>query len=296
MKNLRLIHGIFAIAAVSLFAACGGEEETHEIVDVEDTDSSDLEVADGPAVEYAVPTPNELFEIVKLEGGEEQVGLVSPLDKRENHITTKDKALNFGVYSADLAYMSCFGIGTEFLMYFKAIEEMGEELGIEGAFDEDLMGRIESNEGDTDSLFAISNDTYYDSYLYLEENDKGPELCLIMAGGYIESLYIICNLVTTYSDDDPIVEKIGDQRLVLENLLEFIGEYGDNADVSSIIEDLIGLQQVFETSMEFEDSGTSIDNNDGMIIIGGGGSYTMTEQALVDITAKVKELRSNIIK
>lgn len=292
MKNRNLI--ICIAASTVLFSCSGGGGEDIQTVAVDTTPV--VTQPEQPAVEYAVPTPNELFEIVKLLGGDQRPGLTNPLENREKYVDLKAQALNFGVYSADLAYMSCFGIGTEFLMYFKAIEEMGEELGISGAFDEDLMARIENNEGDTDSLFAISNESYYDSYLYLEENDKGVELSLIMAGGYIESLYIVCSLVDKYKEGDPTIEKIGDQKLVLENLLDFILQYSDDQNVSDVMDDLISLSEVFETSMEFEESGTSIGNTDGKLVVSGGGSYKMSKSALEKITAKAKELREKIIK
>jgi len=295
MKNKNLFIGLIAVTTTTFLASCGGggDDDIQNIV--VDTTKEDV-VVEQPTVEYAVPTPNELFEIVKILGGDQKVGLTNSLDNREKYVDLKAKTLNFGVYSADLAYMSCFGIGTEFLMYFKAIEEMGEELGISGAFDEDLMSRIENNEGDTDSLFAISNESYYDSYLYLEENGKGVELSLIMAGGYIESLYIVCNLVDKYKAGDPVIEKIGDKKLVLENLLDFILQYSDDQMVSEIMDDLISLSEVFETSMEFEESGTSIDNSSSKLVISGGGSYKMTKTSLEKIKAKAKELRDKITK
>ncbi|UKN01890.1 hypothetical protein K6119_19385 [Paracrocinitomix mangrovi] len=295
MKNKKFKIGILALSATLFLGSCGGNEGDELINEIDIDTNATVDTDNQLEVEYAVPTPNELFEIIKLQGGEEKVGLVNSLDNKDNYVETSEKALAFGVYSADLAYMSCFGVGTEFLRYMKLIEEMGEELGIEGAFDEELMDRIENNEGDTDTLFAISNETYYDSYLYLEENGKGAELSLIMGGGYIESLYIICNLVDGYKENDPIIEKIGDQKLVLENLMEFVSTYGDDEGVSNMVNDLISLQDVFEASMGFEESGTNVDNNDGKLVISGGGAYTMNEQALKDITAKVTELRENII-
>lgn len=296
MKINKLTLGAFAIGSALFMGSCSGEQEGDDTIHTVDTTTETVEEPEGPQVDYSVPTPNELFEIVKLQGGEQKVGLVNSLDNRDNYVDKKSKCLNFGVYSADLAYMSCFGIGTDFLMYFKAIEEIGEELDISGAFDEDIMDRIENAEGDSDSLFAISNDSYFDSYLYLEENDKGVELALIMAGGYIESLYIVSNLADEYDENDPIIEKIGDQKLVLENLLDFILEYADDPMVSEIMDDLISLSDVFESSMEFEESGTSIDNNEeGTLILSGGGSFKMTEQAFKDISAKAEELRNGII-
>jgi len=285
-----------AFSVATLLASCGESVESEEVNKINiDTTSTEIEKT-SLEVQYSVPTPNELFEIVKLQGGEQEVGLVNPLDKRDNYVESSEKALAFGIYSADLAYMSCFGVGTDFLMYMKTIEEMGDELGISGAFDEDLMDRIENNEGNTDSLFSISNETYYDSYLYLEENDKGAELSLIMASGYIESLYIICNLVDHFDAKDPIVEKIGDQKIILENLMDFISTYQDDSNVADIVNDLISLQEVFEVSMDFEESGTNVDNEEGKLVLTGGGSYKMNEKALKDITAKVTELRDNITK
>ena len=283
-----------ALTSVAVFTSCSGSEGDDVTTIIDDTTSVAVEAH--LEVEYAVPTPNELFEIIKLQGGEKRGDLVNPLENREKYVESSEKAMAFGIYSADLAYMSCFGVGTDFLKYMKVIEEMGAELGISGAFDEDLMDRIETNEGDSDSLFAISNETYYDSYLYLEENGKGVELSLIMSAGYIESLYIICNLVEKFEKEDPIINKIGDQRLVLENLMDFIATYSDDADVQKMINDLQTLHEIFEISMDFEESGTNVDNNNGKLILSGGGSFSMNPKSLADVTAKVTELRNNIIK
>jgi hypothetical protein len=298
MKNKNVYRGLLTLSTAALLASCGGEGieiDTDNLVS-DTTHTETVVELTGLEIEYSVPTPNELFEVVKLQGGEQKVGLLNPLENKDNYVETAEKALNFGVYSADLAYMRCFGVGTDFLMYMKAIEEMGDELGISGAFDKDLLDRIENNEGDSDTLFAISNETYYDSYLYLEENGKGKELSLIMGAGYIESLYIICNLVDGYSETDPIIEKIGDQKLVLENLMEFLSTYQDDSDVADMTNDLLSLQEVFEISMDFEESGTNVDNTSGKLVLTGGGSFKMNEKALSDITAKITELREKITK
>ncbi len=292
MKKNKLVIGLLSAVTVASISACSGSSEDSEVQNVEivDTNAVNVDTMEH-IVEYSVPTPNELFEIIKLQGGEQQLNLVNPLENSDKYVDTKAKSLNFGIYSADIAYLSCFGIGVDFLKYFKKIEELGEELGISSAFDEDIMDRIENNEGDSDSLFSISNDSYYDSYLYLEENEKGTELSLIMAGGFVESLYIISNLVNEYNDNDPIVKKIGDQKIVLENLLDFIFEYSDDTAVSEVIEDLSGLADIFESQMTFEESSTSVKNNEGTLMLSGGGNYLMNADAFSAIKAKAQELR-----
>jgi hypothetical protein len=78
--------------------------------------------------------------------------------------------------------------------------------------------------------------------------------------------------------------------------MEFLATYADDENVQEMMNDLMSLQEVFEISMEFEESGTNVDNNDGKLVLSGGGSFKMNEQALIDITAKVTEMRENIIK
>ncbi len=298
MKRNKIIVSIVGASFAFLVAGCSGSSDENDIQNV-NVDSTDLATADSalPVVDYSVPTPNELFEIIKLQGGKQQMNLVNSLENSENYVDVKSKALNFGVYSADVAYLSCFGIGIDFLKYFKKIEELGEELGISGAFDEGVMERIENNEANADSLFMISNDTYYNSYMYLEENQKGVELSLIMVGGYIESLYIITNLVKTYSDTDPIIEKIGDQKVVMENLIDFITQYSDDASVAEVIADLKSLSEVFEKNMTFQESSSKVSNSeDGTLMISGGGAYIMTKDAFDKIKAKSAELRLKYTK
>lgn len=302
MNRKKILSHAFIGASSILLLSCGGDNDGNELTNINVTDTVEAEMdttgmSSDIVMEYSVPTPNELFEIVKAQGGEKQMNLVNPLENSENYVDQKSKAVNFGVYSADVAYLSCFGIGTDFLKYFKKIEELGDELGISGAFNEDIMERIESNEGDTDSLFAISNDTYYESYSYLEENEKGTELSLIMAGGYVESLFIVSNLVTTYSDDDPIVSKIGDQRVILESLIDFISSYMEDPSVEEVAGDLMDLQAVFEDNMEFEESDASTSNSEsGTLVVSGGGSYKMSETAYNAIKAKATELRDKYTK
>lgn len=302
MNRKKILSHAFIGASTILLLSCGGDNEGSELTNIDITDSVDTEAIDTSGMsdmvlEYSVPTPNELFEIVKAQGGEKQMDLVNALENAENYVDQKSKAINFGVYSADVAYLSCFGIGTDFLKYFKKIEELGDDLGISGAFNEDVMDRIENNEGDSDSLFAISNDTYYESYSYLEENEKGVELSLIMAGGYVESLYIIANLVTEYKDNDPIVNKIGDQRVVLESLIDFISAYMDDTSVEEVAGDLMDLLAVFEENMKFEESDANVSNNEsGTLVLTGGGSYTMNEAAYNAIKTKATELRDKYTK
>ncbi len=289
----------YLVLALSTLNSCNDSKSNVaiDLEDVVDTTSTVNEVVP-PEISYSVPTPNELFEIIKLQGGELEIDSINPIQNKDSYVDLKSKALNFGVYSADLGYMSCFNNGIEFLKYAKTIEYLGHELGIADVFDQELMSRIENNEEDYDSLFNISNETYYDSYLYLEENEKGKELALIIVGGWVESLYIVASLVKTYSDDNALVEKIGDQGVVLENIIDFCAAYAEDPAVSESLVSLMDLKKTFDDNMEFvvnegDDASTSTDDN-GIASIGNSGSYKMTQKAFEAIKAEITILRNNI--
>jgi hypothetical protein len=296
MKNKFIIKGSALLFCAALVVNCGSNDLDVDVETPENdiTTTETTENIQPSGIEYSVPTPNELFGIVKEEGGELHIDLINSLDNEESYIDLKSKALNFGVYSADLGYMSCFDHSLEFLKYTKSVERLGEELGISEVFDKDLMDRIENNEGNNDSLFIISNDTYYDSYQFLEENEKGMELALIISGGFIESLYIVSNLVDGYEDSNAIVKKIGDQKLVLENILDFCTTYMDEPNVSEIMDDLFTLSETFESNMEFVETESNISNQDGVATVSGGGHLVMNEKAFLAVKEKVAELRNKI--
>lgn len=292
VKGLAIL-GLATIALVSCEdSSLVLDEDLNEQVD-EDIVKIEEQLAE---ISYTVPTPNELFDIVKALGGELNVGLINSLDNKDNYVDLKSKALNFGVYSADLGYMSCFENGIEFLKYTKAIENLGNELGISEVFDQDLMDRIANNEDDFDSLFTISNETYFDSYLYLEENKKGQELSLIIIGGYIESLYIVTNLIEEYKEGNEMLERIGAQKLVLENIIDFCSQYADETAVSEALSSIMELKSVFDDNMTFvEPDAKAAAQNDGDVrVVASSGSYEMNEKTFNAVKAQITELRNNI--
>jgi len=295
MKNILLIKSGTLLLCSTLIFSCKSDID----VDVIEIDSIKTEIVESVQsnegnIQYSVPTPNELFEIIKDQGGELNIDLINAISNKDNYISTKSQAINFGVYSADIGYMSCFEHNLEFLKYSKVIEDLGSELGISDVFDEELMLRIERNEGNGDSLFIISNDTYFNSYQYLEENNKGTELALIISGGFFESLYIISNISGDYSKDNSIIERIGDQKIVLENIIDFCSTYMDNESVSEIMIDLDELGQVYEANMDFIEESSDVSTKNDIVTLSGGGHFEMNEKAFIAIKAKVTEIRTKL--
>ena len=146
-----------------------------------------------------------------------------------------------------------------------------------------------------DSLFYLSNETYYNAYSYLEENDRRDVLGMIVVGGWIEGLNIILNL-EPYNENSEVCQRIADQKLTLENLLVFTSSI-QNDQLTEIVGELAAIEEVFNynSSEETESADfTSSESEDGVMIFGGGSSSSITEQQFNELKSIVLDLRTSI--
>ena len=129
---------------------------------------------------------------------------------------------------------------------------MGDLLNINNALDQTIFDQIDKSiqSNNNDELFKLSNDTYYDAYTYLKENERGPSLALIVLGGWVESLYD--DSVGEYEEGSVLVSRIIDQKYTLENLYEFMQEY-ESVDVD-VLEMMAMLMPIDEVFLNLEES------------------------------------------
>jgi hypothetical protein len=292
-KNLRLILSLSAITF--MVWGCSGGDEGAQKVEEEEVVVKDT-VDNGPKPFFQIPTPNELFTVIKEIGGKPRTDLMNPIANVDKYSDSYQKGINFGVYSADLAYASAYEMGTTSLDYFKAINKMGEELGVSGAFDKTIFERVEKNLDNGDSLLSISNDTYFEAYSYLEENEKGAVLGLIVTGGWIESMYIVTNLVDKYSDTNPIIERIAGQKYTLENLLGYLYEYPEDENVGMAVAELQKLEAIYGLMEVTGDlNSTTVEKEGDLNVISGGKAIKITKETFLELKAVVKEIRESFV-
>ncbi|MCB9195140.1 MAG: hypothetical protein H6598_02860 [Flavobacteriales bacterium] len=285
-----------ALATSLAFTACEEEKpnDTNTTV-TQDVDTTTVSNID-PGVYYSVPTPNELFNVLKLLKMPFNAELMNDPANVENYTESTSQALNFGVYSADLAMAASFNEGVNTLALFKTIRKLSESLNISSAFDEAVFKRIEENmnSGQTDSLTVLSNETYYDAYSYLEENQRGSTLALMVVGGWVESLYIMANS-GEFVEGSEFSKRLADQKLTMENLMGFLMEYQDNEDVMVVMEELIPLDEFFMNLEMIEGDAVTTAQEDGVYILSGGSEAYISKEDFATLKTLVSDLRMSII-
>ena len=251
---------------------------------------------------YQVPTPNELFAVLKNSNASFNKEILNDVSNSGKYLTKYSKALNFGVYTADLAYATSQGSFEDAASLFDAIKSLSKDLEIENAIDQIIFKRLKFNleNANADSLFYLSNETYYSAFSYLEENGRQDVLGMIVVGGWIEGLNIILNL-EPYIEDSEICQRIADQKLTLENLLVFTSNV-QNDKLVDLISDLSKIEEVFNqelenSSDELNDAEVSnLTNEDGVMVFGGGESASLSNSQFDQLKSIVMDLRTSIIE
>ena len=297
MKKIILFANAVVLAA--FLSSCGNSKENADTTGTDSTaavDSSAANAQSEQSQEYiSIPSPDEMFSFMKTIGGEGKstANLNNP-ENIKNYIDSKSKALNFGIYATDFLYCSTFDYGSEALKYFVNVKKLGDELGISGAINQSVADRIKKNIGNNDSLGDISNTLYFAAISNLEQTDKASSLSLVIAGGWIESMNLVTNMVKKYKAGSPAIDRIAEQKYTLDNLIGYLDKYKDDANVTAVIGQMNDLKSVFDQLKEETVSGT-ISAKKGKKVLGGGTKISITEDQYKAICEKIKAIHESFI-
>lgn len=288
-----LLGGTIVIGLTS----CSGDEEIKDDIETVEDTTSVSKTAETVQTYYQIPSPDEMFSFIRQGGLSFKKELLNDIKNVNNYQTPKAQALNFGVYSADLAYTAAFEEYQHSMKYFAGVQKLAEQIGISGAFDQKIVERIKNNLNNPDSLVAITNDSYFSIIEYLEQNEQSDKLGMIAAAGWLETTYIVSNLVT-YKEGSDAVQRIADQKVTLENVMDYLNNHKDNNDVNEFINQLAPIKAAFdaiESSDSEESSGISFKKKDnGKMVLGGGKNISITKEQFEAIKKAIAEVRNNI--
>jgi len=245
---------------------------------------------------FSLPSPGEIIErlaeadIVYIKDN------TNPVENSSKYIGLQSKALNLGVYIADMAYSAIFTRSNETIQYLDAIQTMGNEINISTSTFQSLAERSKANVGNMDSLLLISNDAFYNMIEFLEEGGKENVITLISAGAYLESIYIALSSVEEYSEDNDILNQIVDLKYPMDNLRERSTYIKNDPNIKRTITFLNEVEEIFNEFTSTKEDMHIETNNNGSISIGGGTSFKLTKDNFILLKEKITEMRNTIVK
>lgn len=163
----------------------------------------------------------------------------------DNYNTQFDQALLLGVYGADLGYLNMYSKTTVALDYLSSIRKLANSLNVGQFFDFNTLQRLAKNDENLDSLMYISQRNFNQMDQYLRENNRSNLSTLMVAGGWIEGLYL-SGKVFKNRPDPKLREAIGEQKIILGDLMILLKNFEKDPDFAGLIKDFERLDELFK--------------------------------------------------
>lgn len=231
---------------LSLFAAvsCGGGAKQAE------TDTTEVKTKDETfksVTKYPIPTSFEVIKLLNKAGASYILSLNNPIENVDKYFTEKSKALNLGVYGANLSYASTYQMKQETMNYLKVSKQLIDDLQISTAFNKDFAEKVEANIDNKDTLIQIITDSFYDTYEYLLNEGKDNLSLMVMVGSWTEGLYITSQMAVISKDNHDLMKIIANQKDPLNTLFDLLEASKEDEAIAEVITMLNPLKEVFDS-------------------------------------------------
>ncbi|HEX8516942.1 MAG TPA: hypothetical protein VF868_12135 [Bacteroidia bacterium] len=281
----QLSSPLFIVMCLSLLnSSCGNDNTMKDTLAVDTTTTvvrDTLNNSVTPAAEMVIsdiPFPFEILEELhssNIPFDQKAMNAVSNTPKYNQY---NSKALNLGVFGADLAYVVTYEEFSQIGTYVKSAKKLADELNIPFAFNQDMMDKYNRFKSNKDSLTQV----VYTSYNEVDKSLKGDErvgiAALVVTGSWLEGLYLSTKTFMNTdkgSTNSGLYKTIGNQKQSLGIVIKLLGEYKKDPYIASLIGELKEITSQY-------DQVTS--------------DAVMNEKQLIAIHQKVEKLRNRIVE
>ena len=247
MKQLtNLLTVVITITAIVLLSSCTGNSNKSNDENTVLTNIKKEKVKqDVGEFVYPLPTAFEVTNMLNRIGASYILSLSNPASEAEKYFTEKSRALNLGIYSADLSYASTYNQKQTVIDYMNASNKLIEELGFADVISESTLAEIEAVENDKEKMIELITNTFYKSYEYMNKTGRGSVSVLVLAGSWVEGLYIATHISEDTYNNVEMVSLVMNQKEPLNILMELVKVNNSNTDVVEIGKMLEKLQSIF---------------------------------------------------
>lgn len=194
---------------------------------------------------YSLPSPIETAMLIKRSGVQYNPELLNSESNKSKYVSTYNLALALGVYTANMSYASIFNQSQTSIKYMAASKDIADALGILDAIDQKTIERLESNINNRDSIMDIISSTFMNSDSFLKENGRPETAVLVITGGWIEGLYLATQHARLTPENEEIIDRIIDQKISLQSLLQLMGNYDYDKKISQAKKDLQRIDHIY---------------------------------------------------
>lgn len=293
-----------AVAGAFLMTACGGsssKSSSSDELSFNDSlaNAAPLELSEEVMSDVIqnISSPVEMASLIKSTGVEFSQKILNSPDQIDNYNTSYKRALNLGVYSADLGYINTFDKNTIVIDYLVSIKSLAEGIKVGQFFDFNSLKRLATNSNNLDSLMQISISSFNKMDSYLRGQKRSNVSSLIVTGAWVEGLYIASKVIEQTNNED-LIKRVAEQKDVI-NILEIIlKNYENQPNFSELAERIASLKAVYKDVTITTEIGEpkTIEQDGKLVIVQDEISHVEITPEQVDaIVKEINSLREFII-
>jgi uncharacterized membrane-anchored protein YhcB (DUF1043 family) len=271
----KIIAGVilpFLILSFTSLTSCKDKasKKQQKKVEMEQVQTIESEIQENV---YPLPSSAEVIKMLtQLEVGY-IIGITNPVANTRKYFSSTKRAINLGVFGADLSYVTLYNIQQEVINYLNAIRSLANELNMSKVYNEELYTKIKQNFDNRDELVKILTGSFNDTYAFLSENDQQPLALLVVGGAWVEGMYLTTHVSEAAYQVAGISKVLLEQKKSFELYLDITKPYATDPSVGDFVKLLDPVKKVYE-----------------------GLSTSLTEQNIKDITKAVDGVRSQIVQ
>lgn len=232
MKVTTLRHAALVLVAPLLLSSCGGNKAKEEnkasdttaavVSQAPNADSAKL--AEKQAADFLqnLPSPVHVARILKKSGLKYVNGLANATESASKYVSNESKALNLGVYSADLAYAAMNAQSAVAGKYFKSVNTLADGLNLGTVFETNgYAKRFEANLSNQDSLVRLMAELQSESDMLLKQTNRYEIVYMSFAGAWTESIYLATKIYASQASPE-LGNRIAQQGPIVAKLVNLL--------------------------------------------------------------------------
>jgi len=222
---------------------------------------------------YPLPTSAEVIRMLQeLEVGY-IIGISNPVANSKKYFISSTRAINLGVFGADLSYATLYNQQQSVIDYLEVIRSLSNELNMSKIYNEDMYNKIKQNFDNKDELVKILTGTFNDTYAYLRDNDQQPLALLVVGGAWVEGMYLTTHVSEAAYQIAGISKVLLEQKKSFDLFLDITKPYLNDQQVGDFVKKLDPVKTVYE-----------------------GIGTSLTDKNIQDITKVIGEVREQIVQ
>ena len=246
-----------------------------------------------------IASPVEIAAILQSMQIPFSAGYLASTQEAEKLTTNFRKAVMLGIYGADLGYLKICGKRGNAVDVLSAIKRLADGLRVGQFFDFETLKRLSTSKSNLDSLLFLSVNSYNQIDNYLRNNDRGSISALMITGVWIEGQYLATQVALSH-DDEILRDRIGEQKIILGDLLMLLRPYrGSSEEYGSLYDMMEQIRAKYagvKVSYKLAEPETREDKDGRLVMVQNEESIVeMTDDQLAEIAALSKEVRNKLI-